>query len=114
MGTHIAKQIELRMKAQNISISILEKKAGVRPHAVRNILTGKSKSPSAVNLQAIADALGCTVKDLLETPEALQEDNCFESLDEILKKKHNEYATTELMFETAGVINDLLQRETKI
>ncbi len=111
MGPLIAKQIDLRMKAQNISISTLEKKAGGWPHAVRNILTGKSKSPSAVNLQAIADALGCTVKDLLETPEALQEHSCCELLDEILKKKHD--AKTELMPETARVIHDLLQKSNK-
>ncbi len=111
MGTHLAKQIELRMKAQNLTIMMLENKSGLKPHAVRNILKGKSKSPSAINLQGIADALGCAVKDLLEIPEVLQEDRCIESLDGILKKKHD--TKTELMPETARVINDLLQKSNK-
>ncbi|MBY0291791.1 MAG: helix-turn-helix transcriptional regulator, partial [Alphaproteobacteria bacterium] len=92
LGAYLTKQVAMRMKARDISIMELENKADVKTHAVRNILRGKSKSPSAVNLQAIADFLGCAVKDLLDIPEALQEDDESESLDEILIKKYVEYA----------------------
>ncbi len=112
-GTYLIKQSAMRMKALNISIRELENKAGVKTHAVRNILRGKSKNPSAVNLQAIADFLGCTVKDLLDIPEALQEDDESESLDEIPIKKYVEYAKTELMPNTVRVVNTLLQQSNK-
>lgn len=64
MNTSVAKQISVRMKAKNLSILMLEREAGLKNHAVRNILRGKSKRPSADILQAIADVLGCTVKEL--------------------------------------------------
>ncbi len=108
--TPIAKQIDARMKVQNLSITVLEAKSGVKPHAVRNILTGKSKSPSAVNLQAIADVLGCSVKDLLETPVALQEETSPKSLDDLLQEKH---ANPLLMEECIKVIEEGLQKTQK-
>lgn len=105
--TNIAQQIDARMKAQNLSITSLEAKSGVKPHAVRNILTGKSKSPSAVNLQAIADVLGCSVKDLLATPAALQEKENHKSLEDLLKEEH---ANSSLMEECVKVIEDRIQK----
>ena len=108
--TSIAQQIDARMKAQNLSIMSLEAKSGVKPHAVRNILTGKSKSPSAVNLQAIADVLGCSVKDLLATPAALQEKENHKSLEALLKEEH---ANSSLMEECVKVIEDCIQKTKK-
>jgi transcriptional regulator with XRE-family HTH domain len=108
--TAIAQQIDVRMKAHNLSIMALETKAGVRPHAVRNILTGKSKSPSAVNLQAIADVLGCSVKDLLATPTVLQEGEISKSLDDLLQEKH---ANPTLMGECVKAIEEGLKQTKK-
>ena len=108
--TLIAKQIEARMKAQNFSIMDLETKAGVKPHAVRNILTGKSKSPSAVNLQAIADVLECSVKDLLATPTALLKEDDHKSLEDLLKEKH---VNSSLMRDCVIVIEEYLQQTKK-
>lgn len=53
------------MDVLQLSVAELERKAGLRTNAVRNILHGYSKKPSAETLQAIADILGCTIKDLL-------------------------------------------------
>lgn len=86
--TPIAQQIDARMKANDFSIMQLEAKAGVKPHAVRNILTGKSKSPIAVSLQAIADVLGCSVKDLLSAPTGLEQEEFRKPLEDLLNENH--------------------------
>lgn len=108
----ISQQIDIRMTAKNLSIMALESKAGLKTHAVRNILRGKSKSPSAVNLQAIADVLGCSVKDLLSTPELLQEES-LSSLEEILQKKYTAYAKSGLLVDVVKAVDDLVQKQRK-
>lgn len=107
--TTIAQQIDVRMKAKDLSITHLEAKAGIKTHAVRNILTGKSKSPSAINLQAIADVLGCSVKDLLETPAVLQEEESL-SLEDLLDAKR---VDSSLMGDCIVVIEEILQKTQK-
>lgn len=109
MNMTLVHQIEARMKVQDISIMNLEKRAGLKPHAVRNILTGKSKRPSALHVQAIADALRCTVKDLLTTPSFMQNEQDDFSREEILTKQYAQCSTTHLMEETVEVVNILLQ-----
>ena len=54
------------MRAKNLTVPLLEKKAGLTHHAVRNIVRGRSLKPNAETLNVIARALGCTVEDLLE------------------------------------------------
>lgn len=65
MTSHLKQQIQERMEADQLTIYSLEKKAGLRRSAVRNILHGLSKNPSIEILQAIARALNCTVDDLM-------------------------------------------------
>jgi transcriptional regulator with XRE-family HTH domain len=48
-----------------LNANSLEKAAGVKRSAVRNIIQGYSKKPSADLLQQIASVLDCTVNDLL-------------------------------------------------
>jgi transcriptional regulator with XRE-family HTH domain len=109
---NIGQQIIVRMKAKNISIVELEAKAKLKTHAVRNILRGKSKSPSAVNLQAIADALGCSVKDLLTTPEVLEESPPL-SLEEVLHGKYTAYDKQGLFPEVVKTVNEYVQKQKK-
>jgi transcriptional regulator with XRE-family HTH domain len=109
---NIGQQIEIRMKAKRMSIVELENKAKLKTHAVRNILRGKSKSPSAVNLQAIADALGCSVKDLLTTPEVL-EDSPPLSLEEVLHGKYRAYDMQGLLPEVVKTIDEYVQNQNK-
>jgi transcriptional regulator with XRE-family HTH domain len=66
MSTLLAKQLALRMKAQNLTPAALEKEAGLTPHSALNIVRGRSKRPSAQNLQAIANVLKCTIPELLD------------------------------------------------
>ena len=66
MTTPLAHHIMIRMRAKNLTIPLLEKKAELTHHTVRNIVRGRSLKPSAETLNKIARALGCTVEDLLE------------------------------------------------
>ena len=58
-------QIKRRMIAKSLNIQSLEKKAGLKISAVRNILNGTSKKPNVFTLYAIAEALSCSILDLL-------------------------------------------------
>lgn len=62
----IATQIKAKMLQRGISAHALEKRAGLRPSAVHNILYGRSRNPSITIIQAIAQALECKVSDLID------------------------------------------------
>lgn len=66
MKSALQNQITIRMKAKALSIAALEREAGLKINAVRNILSGQSRKPSAETLQAIANVLECSVRDLLD------------------------------------------------
>ncbi len=106
MSTQIAKLISTRMRAKNLSVSTLEKEAGLKPHAVQNILRGKSKRPSADILQAVADVLGCTVKDLMHRQETYEEAS--QSKKELLSHK---YKHPELFLEIVKFANNALEEK---
>lgn len=108
MSTALAKQITIRMKAKNFSILTLEREAGLKTHAVRNILRGKSKSPSVDIVHAVSEALGCTVKDLLQNEGLFQEEELTESKNEKLNEM---YAYPTLYIETVQFVNDVLQQK---
>ena len=65
MGSALKEKITERMEAKNLSIAELERRAGLSIHSVRNILKGRIKKPSAQSLQAIAEALECSIVDLM-------------------------------------------------
>lgn len=58
-------QLRNRLQHKGISARALEKRAGLKPSAVQNILQGKSKRPTALLLQAIARELNCSISELL-------------------------------------------------
>lgn len=66
MKSALQNQITIRMKAKALSIAVLEREAGLKINAVRDILSGQSRKPSAETLQAIANGLECSVRDLLD------------------------------------------------
>jgi transcriptional regulator with XRE-family HTH domain len=108
MKTALAKQIAIRMRAKNFSIHTLEKEAGLKMHAVRNIMRGKSISPSVDIVHAVAETLGCTVKDLLQNQEIFQEEELVESKDERLNEP---YAYPVLYMEVVQFVNNLFQQK---
>lgn len=61
----LQENLKRQLEEKKMSAHALEKRAGLRPSAVQNILQGKSKRPAAELLQAIANELDCTVEDLL-------------------------------------------------
>ncbi len=65
MYDNLQMQIKRRMLAKSLNIQSLEKKAGLKISAVRNILNGTSKKPNVFTLYAIAEALSCSILDLL-------------------------------------------------
>ncbi|HUX80238.1 MAG TPA: helix-turn-helix transcriptional regulator [Alphaproteobacteria bacterium] len=67
MASALKEKIMERMEAKNLSIAELERRAGLSIHSVRNILKGRIKKPSAQSLQAIAEALECSILDLMNS-----------------------------------------------
>lgn len=57
--------LKKKLLEHNISASAFEKKAGIRPSSLQNILQGRSKNPSIEVLGLAAQALNCTVSELL-------------------------------------------------
>lgn len=62
----ISQTIKDKISEAGISVHAFEKKAGLKQSAVQNILYGKSKKPSLHIMQAIAQALDCTVLELMK------------------------------------------------
>lgn len=62
----ISQKIKNRISEAGISVHALEKKAGLKQSSIQNIIYGKSKKPSFHIMQSIAEALNCTVTELLE------------------------------------------------
>jgi len=65
MESYLQKRIRNYLDATGLSISALERKAGLKINVARNIVRGQSKRPTAETLQAIANAMDCTIQDLL-------------------------------------------------
>lgn len=65
METGLQRKIKNYLEATGLSVAALERQAGLKTNAARNILRGQSKKPTATTLQAIADVMDCTVHDLL-------------------------------------------------
>ncbi|MBY0264063.1 MAG: helix-turn-helix transcriptional regulator [Holosporales bacterium] len=66
-------RIKKKLVEHNLSASALERKAGIRPSTLQNILQGRSKNPSIEVLQSVAQALNCSVSELLGENHALPE-----------------------------------------
>lgn len=66
MNNALLKQsIKRKLVENNMSVSALERVAGLKQSAVQNILNGRSKRPSMLIIQAVSDALGCSISELL-------------------------------------------------
>lgn len=61
----IVRTIKAKMEEHHISVHALEKKAGLKPSAIHNILYGRSKKPSINVIHSIAVALDCSVSEIL-------------------------------------------------
>ncbi|MBA3814526.1 MAG: helix-turn-helix transcriptional regulator [Alphaproteobacteria bacterium] len=75
MATPLQMRLKHLMQEKNLRTSDLEKLAGLKMSAVRNIMLGKTKHPKAETLQAIAEVLGCAIADLLGKESTKEEGN---------------------------------------
>lgn len=66
MIENIVKNLNGILSARGLTATGLEKKAGLRRASISNILRGASKNPSLETLVSIANALDCTIHELLE------------------------------------------------
>lgn len=64
MSKKLALNIKKIIDDSGLSVLGLEKKSGLKLHAIQNILTGRSKKPSAEVVLTISKVLGCTVEEL--------------------------------------------------
>jgi len=65
MTAVLIKNIKDRVSESHIPVSVLERRAGLKPSALRNILHGRSKNPTIETVSQLANQLGCSVEDLL-------------------------------------------------
>ena len=113
MATALKEKIMERMEAKNFSIAELERRAGLSIHSVRNILKGRIKKPSAQSLQDIAEALECSIIDLMSASSAI-EAGFPQDVDRRIKKRPPlEYSS--LMLECSKIILDkITEKNTKV
>jgi transcriptional regulator with XRE-family HTH domain len=62
---NIQEQLRTRIPDKNLNARELERRAGLKMSAVRNILSGNSKNPGIEVIAAIAKALECSTDELL-------------------------------------------------
>ncbi len=63
----LAENIQIKLDEQKISVSEFERSAGLKRSAVANILAGKSKNPTLEVVISIANKLGCSIEELLDS-----------------------------------------------
>ncbi len=64
--THLVRELQRRMALARLSQKRLALMAGLNETAVRDIVTGRSQHPRHDTLQKLANALECTVVDLID------------------------------------------------
>ena len=64
--THLVRELQRRMALAKLSQKRLALIAGLNETAVRDIVTGRSRHPRHDTLQKLANALDCTVVDLID------------------------------------------------
>lgn len=113
MASALKEKIMERMEAKNLSIAELERRAGLSIHSVRNILKGRIKKPSAQSLQAIAEALECSILDLMNTTPSTSGGYSPQMQGRMRKRSPLEYP--DLMLNCSQKILDLIsQRKLKV
>jgi transcriptional regulator with XRE-family HTH domain len=109
MDSQLKEKIIQRMEAKNFSIAELERRAGLSIHSVRNILKGRIKKPSAQSLQAIAEALDCSIIDLMNKTTASSELQGYELESKFKKSPPLEYPS--LMKDCTSTVLNLIKND---
>jgi transcriptional regulator with XRE-family HTH domain len=125
----MSQKIKNRISEAGISVHALEKKAGLKQSSIQNIIYGKSKKPSFHIMQSIAQALNCTVTELLEEENEFAEKKEFSldttqtwnidlyidvlSIINMLSKQKNIFLSKEKMFDCAEEVYEYTLRNKK-
>lgn len=72
MNTVLQRNIKKQLAINNISVNLLERRCGLKPSAIHNILHGRSKKPSLDIIQSIAQELDCTIEQLIRDDEKVK------------------------------------------
>lgn len=97
----LQKKINEYLLDNGMSVSEFERNAGLKQSAVRNILYGKSKSPTIDTIQVIANELGITVDCLLNNKN--QEDKVSSPVNLRLLKEVSSKAISTLYMKGADI-----------
>lgn len=81
MSNAIKHKIDEFLSQHNMSVTALERQAGVKPLLFRNLINGRSKNPSISTLIALARQIGCKIEDLLGEEFELQDDKAVKHTD---------------------------------
>lgn len=65
MNTLLIDNIKKRLSSNDMSVSELERRAGLKQSSVQNILHGRSKNPSVETIRSIAHELNCSIEELI-------------------------------------------------
>ncbi|MBP9692174.1 MAG: helix-turn-helix transcriptional regulator [Alphaproteobacteria bacterium] len=108
--TILKEKIIEKMKGKNLSISVLERKAGLSIHTIRNLLKGKIKNPRAEILPAIATVLECSLLELIDSSSSSS--NSWQG--NIMNKKNKYLEDPIFMAACANTVASLLEEKDLI
>jgi transcriptional regulator with XRE-family HTH domain len=74
MTSYLQQKLKSLIESKNTNIASLEKSAGIKRDAIRNILSGRSKSPSLGLISSIAKALDANIADFIDSDYTSQSD----------------------------------------
>ncbi|AIL13359.1 hypothetical protein IM40_07375 [Candidatus Paracaedimonas acanthamoebae] len=66
MSGVLVNKLKKKIEEKNYSVAELEGVAGLKGHAIRNILRGRSQKPNVEILQRAASVLGCSILEFLD------------------------------------------------
>jgi transcriptional regulator with XRE-family HTH domain len=72
MNSSLATSIKKKLEETHLTAGKVEKLAGLKINAVRNILNGTSQNPSVLTLKAIATVFNCSIDELLENEHSVE------------------------------------------
>jgi len=104
MIENLQKNIRKRLGQTNWSVHAFEKKAGLKPSSIQNILLGRSKRPGIDVVHAIAQELDCTMEELLASAESLENGNQ-------KRDSYPEFLSLALFRQVVAIAADLLSQK---
>jgi transcriptional regulator with XRE-family HTH domain len=106
--------LQLKLKTylqdQNLSVAELERRAGLKTSAVKNILSGQSKKPSGEMLLSISRVFGCTITDLLGEPEETSPSLVSSKVNECMSQN---VADLQFFSKATNIVSDLIEHNYK-